>query len=341
MGQKFIFLALAISAGGLLNLFGMPAGWLLGAIMTGIIWGLTRERLIFEGWPFKTALAFVGTNIGLLMEQELFAVIGAYFAPLLLVIAMTIAMGLGLGVLLYRWTELDRRTAFFCCVPGGASEVISVSGEYGADQRIVAAFHTTRITLFVLTIPLLVGLFSTASETTQSMPETALTLTHFWLFPFIIAAALFLQRVIKLPAGGLLFAIILGFIFGEFIVQPTDAPAYLGGLGQALIGAMVGVRFERQTLGQLKRIGKASAGVLGLYFGASWFIGGTFWLLTDLSYMLSVLSTVPAGAAEMAATAFALSLQPSLVTSLHIIRVIVLFLLLPFLIKRIKNVPDG
>lgn len=335
MWQKGLFITAAVMSGGLFSAAGVPAGWLFGALLAGIFTGIFIKRFTFEGWPFQAALALVGANIGFLMDTELFAVIPAYILPLTITLSITLLMGLVFGMLMYKWTDLDVKTAFFCCVPGGASEVISVSREYGADDRIVAAFHTARITFFVFLIPLSAVLFYPAAPA-GGTPADSIVWNPFIGFPillFIVGIVIVLNKYVKIPGGALLYALAIGFVVGEWVVPGLASPDYAAGIGQALIGAMVGIRFDRETLVRVKSIGLPSLGILQCFLLLSLLLAGLFTLMTPLPYITSLLSTVPAGAAEMSSTAFALQLEPTLVSTLHIIRVIVLFLLLPFLIK--------
>ncbi|MBB6450559.1 hypothetical protein HNR44_002542 [Geomicrobium halophilum] len=332
--HKLLFLTVGLFVGGIFSLLGVPAGWLLGALLTGIFFGIFIRDYDFTGWPFQMVLALVGANIGILMERGLFQQLVQYLLPLLITLLFTLLAGLSFGILLSRWTDLDQRTAFFCTIPGGASEVIALSREYGADQRIVAAFHTARITMFVLMIPFGIGMiYGQGSTDPSAIPQLLPTGVQVSFFVIVILGAYLLNRFINFPGGILIYSIALGFILSEFIIHIGEVPGYISGIGQGLIGAMVGIRFERSTLVRLKSIGTASVKILGLYLLGSLVIAGIFFLLTPLSYFTSLLSTVPAGAAEMASTAFALQMEPTLVASLHIIRVVSIFLVLPFLLK--------
>ncbi|WP_245723095.1 AbrB family transcriptional regulator [Natribacillus halophilus] len=333
-----MFLAVALLIGASFSSIGVPAGWLLGGLLAGIFYGLFIRAFDFSGWPFQLALALVGINIGLMMEPELFQQLIQYLLPLFITLVLTLLTGLFLGILLDRWTNLDRRTAFFCTIPGGASEVIAISSDYGADQRIVASFHTARITMFVLIIPFGIGMIygegNMDVQTTAQLLPTGLQISF---FAVIIVGSYVLNRLISFPGGILIFSIALGFLGSEFVVNIGEVPAYISGIGQGFIGAMVGVRFERSTVVRLKSIGAASLKVLGLYLLSSLGIAVLFFWLTPLSYLTSLLSTVPAGAAEMASTAVALQLEPTLVASLHIIRVVSIFIVLPFLFKLLMR----
>ncbi|AXF56997.1 AbrB family transcriptional regulator [Salicibibacter kimchii] len=331
---KLLFVAVALMIGGFFSSIGVPAGWLLGGLLTGIFYGLFIRAFDFTGWPFQMALAIVGINIGLIMEPDLFQQLTQYLLPLFITLVLTLLTGLFLGILLDRWTSLDRRTAFFCTIPGGASEVIAISNDYGADQRIVASFHTARITMFVLIIPFGIGMIygegNVGAQSAGLMMPTSLQVAF---FAIIILGSYFLNRLVSFPGGILIYSIAFGFLGSEFVVNIGEVPGYFAGIGQGLIGAMVGIRFERSTVVRLKSIGAASLKVLGLYLICSLGIAVLFFWLTPLSYLTSLLSTVPAGAAEMASTAVALQIEPTLVASLHIIRVISIFIVLPFLFK--------
>lgn len=331
-------LIFGLTAGFIFDFLNVPAGWLLGALLFGVFYGLYRSDVKYDGLPFKLALTLVGANIGILMERELFGVIGFYFLPLFISLLLTFVGSFVLGCLLYKWAPaLDKRTALFCCIPGGASEIISVSGEYGADSRIVAAFHTARITFFVLLIPLLAGVWSSTENFILPERINIITFEHLIIFFIVIVIATFLNNKWEIPAGALLYAILLGFFFGEFVFDIQEVPRYVGGIGQALIGIMVGVRFDRKTFVRLKQIGFVSARIIFLFLLLGFLLAYVFYVLSGVSYVVSLLSIVPAGAAEMSATAFALGLAPTLVASLQIIRVITVFLMLPLLIKIIEK----
>ena len=316
---------------------GIPAGWLICSIITGIIWGVFRGGYSFDGRPFKIALAFVAANIGLKLDPKIIFEIRFLIFPLLLTILLTITIGYFLSILLYRNSNLDQVTAFFCCIPGGASEIISISKEYGADERIVAAFHTVRITFFVLTIPIIIGYLNTPAVVDVIQDVAKLEMSHFYFFPIVVFLTLFLDAKLRIPGGALLFSIAISFLLSSFVIDIALPPSYLSGIGQALIGGMVGGRFDKKVLAQLVSVGKITIAVIGIFFVVSILMSGLFHFMTKLSFSISLIGTVPAGAAEMSATAIALDISPSIVATLHIVRIMVIFFTLPLLIKIFKK----
>ena len=337
-----MYLVSAILVGALFQAIHVPAGWLLGALVCGIIWSFSSGKIVFSKRYFSIILAVVGTNIGFTVVLERFVTYKELIIPLLISILLTIIFGLILGRMFQKWSGLDENTAFFCCLPGGASEVIAVSEEYGADQRIVAAFHTTRITLFVLVIPFLAGVISDGRNDLPIQTPNISAIGFISVLLCVIVVALLSARIggyIPFPGAIIFISIGLGFAAHTFVLPDATMPSVIPGLAQALMGAILGMRFDRETLSELLRIGKVSALTLVIYFGASIILASLFFSITSTSFSESMLGIVPAGAAEMAATALSLNLDSTLVATLQMLRVLCLFAALPFLIKWFAKKP--
>lgn len=330
---KILYLAIAISIGGIFQALHVPAGWLLGALVTGMVFGLYIKKLYFPSSLFKVSLAIIGANIGFMVIPEQFLTYHYLILPFFITILLTLTGGILLGKFMLKFSNVHPNTAFFCCLPGGASEVIALSKDYGADEQIVAAFHTTRITLFVLTIPLVVGLQSRVVPQVSGGSSLGQGLFALVCLLLIGLVALWIASKVPLPGISLLFAILFGFLAHQFVFTSLEIPKFATGVAQALMGAIVGIRFDRQTYKEFRRIGKVSLLTLFLYFLMSIGVATVFFLLTPLNFQASLLGVVPAGAAEMASTATALDIEPMMVATLQMLRVLILFALLPLLIK--------
>ncbi|AST95822.1 AbrB family transcriptional regulator [Shouchella clausii] len=335
MGSKLVFLAVSFAVGWLVQTIGMPAGWLLGALATGIFWSFFVQKLIFKSELFTVSLALVGISIGFMVIPEELWAYRMLLPAFLLTLALTLAGGILLGKGFEKWAHTTGNTAFFCCLPGGASEVIALSERYQADQRIVAAFHTTRITLFVLVVPLLVGLATGGGVSLPAAATQPFAADAWLVFLALLGAAVIfcLARFVTFPGAPMFLAIALGFAIHQLLVPEYSMPNIVLGSAQVLIGSLIGMRFDRKTLKELSRIGAASAAALALYVLMSVGLALIFFLLTPLPFFTSLLAIVPAGAAEMASTAAQLELDATAVATLQMLRVLALFIALPFLIK--------
>ncbi|WP_017725909.1 AbrB family transcriptional regulator [Halalkalibacterium ligniniphilum] len=330
---KITYLFIAVGVGGVFSWLQVPAGWLLGSLLAGIVSAFFIKKVMLSDRLFKYSLAMIGGSIGFMLRPEQFLHYHTLLLPFLLTLILTLIGGLLLGRFLKRYSALNANTAFFCCLPGGASEVIALSKEYGADQRIVAAFHTTRITFFVFTIPLVVGLYvPTATDVIGSRISWGESTLALLTLACVMLLTLIFSKYIHFPGGALFFAIGLGFV-AHLLLPTVEMPGFVTGIAQGIMGAIIGMRFDRDTFMELRNIGAVSALTLLLYFVMSMGLALVFWGLTPIGWFTSLLSIVPAGAAEMASTATALGIEPAMVATLQMARVLALFLALPFLIK--------
>jgi hypothetical protein len=131
---------------------------------------------------------------------------------------------------------------------------------------------------------------------------------------------------------------LIAFLLNQFVVHIGEMPTDIVGIGQVLLGANIGLRFDHTALKQLKEIGWLSIGILMLFLVLTFVVSLIFFLLTKLDFVSSLLSMSPGGAPQMASTAAVLHLDASMVAAVQLIRLLIIFLLLPivipFLVKK-------
>ncbi|HET7522323.1 MAG TPA: AbrB family transcriptional regulator, partial [Bacillales bacterium] len=185
---------------------------------------------------------------------------------------------------------------------------------------------------------LMVGIFGGSgldhAVVIQSKPEKTVLFSGFEVVAIggLITAALGLAQVLKIPAAPFLYAMLLAFLFNQFVFSIGVMPNIVVGFGQVLLGAIIGLSFDRTSLIHLKDVGWVSLGVLFLFLILGLLISIIFFLLTPIDYITSLLSMVPGGAPYMASTATLLHLDATMVASVQLIRLLVIFLLLPIVI---------
>ena len=72
MIKKTIYLLAAVTVGGIFAWLKVPAGWLLGSILAGIICSFFIMKLYLPNKLFNVVLAIIGGNIGLMLRPEQF-----------------------------------------------------------------------------------------------------------------------------------------------------------------------------------------------------------------------------------------------------------------------------
>ncbi|RKJ34044.1 hypothetical protein D7X33_38920, partial [Butyricicoccus sp. 1XD8-22] len=157
---------------------------------------------------------------------------------------------------------------------------------------------------------------------------------------FILGISFYLDKISPIPLGILFIGMIVSFVINitfnlhmEFQLIPI--------IGQIILGTLVGQKLTRVALKNIRAAGPIIIICLVIFLAISFFIAFIFSLMSGLNYSVSLLATVPAGAAEMSSTAFALNLDPTTIVAIHTVRVITIFLLLPFIrMFTLKHVPE-
>jgi uncharacterized protein len=156
--KQWLFWPGVFLTGFVFYMLNVPAGWLIGSLLAGMVYRFTVAPRQADSRLFSVALCLIGLTLGAMLEVGLLWEAVLRFGWAMMVgLILTVGGSLLLGHIFFRVSGLDRKTALFSFMPGGASEVLGLADREGADVRIVAAFHTARIVLFVTMIPLLAG----------------------------------------------------------------------------------------------------------------------------------------------------------------------------------------
>lgn len=153
---------LAISAGAaagmwLLDKAGVPSSIMIGAMIGTLIVNITFGEVLF---PEKTGLIlqmFTGTYIGTTINRQQLLSLGGMLPGVVLMIVAFLICTILLGVLLYKYMDIDLGTALFACAPGGISDMALIAIDMGADIAVVVSLHTIRLITLVIVIPYMIS----------------------------------------------------------------------------------------------------------------------------------------------------------------------------------------
>lgn len=144
--MKLLALSSAISF--VLFWFHLPAALLLGPMIAGISLSLRGAEIRVPRPFFIAAQAIIGCMIARSLTPSIFGVLLANWALVLLILFSTLAISALAGWLLVRYSDLPGATGAWGSSPGGASAMVIMAQEYGADVRLVALIQYLRV-LFV------------------------------------------------------------------------------------------------------------------------------------------------------------------------------------------------
>ena len=135
-----VLLILTAAASVAVGAAGIPGPALFAALLVGIAWALAGPgpRLDVPAPAFTASQAVIGVQIGLYLQLDTLRAISGDWLPVAVVSLLTLVATLLAGVGLARVTKLDAPTASLGMVAGGASGIVAISRELGADDRLVA-----------------------------------------------------------------------------------------------------------------------------------------------------------------------------------------------------------
>jgi membrane AbrB-like protein len=262
--------------------------------------------------------------------------LGLYFTPLvaelvtrvwwLLVLAAVFALALGYfcGYLVAQLARIDRTTAVFASVPGGAAEMSVLGERYGARVDEVAAAQSLRLMLVVVVIPwVFAALNAHGADAFQPGTTEVKGSGLAVLLACTLAGALVLQRL-GVTNAFVLGALAVAIPLTVAEVNLSAVPRWLTNAAQLLLGCALGARFERSFLRRAPRFVAAVVVSVGAAMALSAIFGVAVAAATGLHPATLVLATAPGGIAEMSITAKVLELGVPLVTAFHVTRVVLL-----------------
>lgn len=319
---------------------GVPSPALFAALVVGIAAALAPPRMpqVPLG-AFRVAQALTGVSLGVYVESSSLSAVADAWLPVALVSGATLGLSLLCGWALVRAVHLDPPTAALGMVAGGASGIVGMAGELGANDRLVAVMQYLRVLVVVLLTPILVAVAFGGPQGADAggSPTTAPLLGNLGDFA-LLAAALALGAVAavltRVPAGSLLGPMIAAAVL-TLAVGDFEVPAIIREPAFAAIGLQVGLRF---TPGLVRQAGRllvptllCVAALLVACFGLALFLRGT----ADVPLLDAYLATTPGGLYAVLAAAFGTGADTTFVIAVQTLRLFVMILLAPVVVRAL------
>lgn len=316
---------------------GVPSPALLMALLVGLAFALaTTWELVVPERLGLAAQGVLGVSIGLLIQTSTLTEIGRNAIPIVGVTLLTLAATVAAGLLMTRLTTIDRPTAAFGMIAGGASGIVAISRELGADDRLVAVMQYLRVFVIMLVAPLVAGL---AGDHRDAASAAAAAVTGSWPAGLTALVACIvlgtgIGRLIRLPAAALLGPLLVASVL---TIADADvmAPVPLAVLqvAYAVIGLTVGLRFTLASLRHAARIIPATLGLIALLIGVSAGLGLLLVPLAGVGALDAYLATTPGGLYVVLAAASSSDVDTTFVLSVQVLRVFAMLGAAPLLAR--------
>lgn len=192
-----------------LTALGVPSAGLFAALVVGI--ALALANLAPRAVPRKLGIAaqgVLGVYIGTMVSRDAVGALAPHWVVVLAVAVATLLISVVAGALLGVRRDVTPLTGSLAMVAGGASGLVAIARELGADDRVVAVVQYLRVALVTASMPIVVTLIYRAERTHHTVSISQSDSAPWYLSLLVIVALVLVGAVagrwIRLPGAGLL-----------------------------------------------------------------------------------------------------------------------------------------
>jgi membrane AbrB-like protein len=331
----------AVAAGLLLGGLGLPSPALFGGLLAGLVRALSLPAPIAVPFRATTAAqAVVGVSMGALVDLDTLRAVAANWLAVLLVTLGTLALSLGAGLVLRLQRGISRVTGAFAMIAGGASGIIVMARELGADERMVAVLQYLRVLLIVVLMPVVAtGLYGATAGSGASSGDGSAG----WPIELALTAGcgivgLVLGRLLRIPVAALLGPMLVAAGLELTGLGPEiEVPALLQSVAFLVIGLQVGISFTRESLRTIGRALPLALAVIAGLIVASAGLGAVLAAATGASALDGYLATTPGGLYAVLATATDSGADATFVLAVQVLRLFVMLLSAPLVARWLRR----
>lgn len=338
--QWLYFWVLALLLGLLLEQASIPAALLLGLMLLGIVMVECGAKISVPKVCFKYSQGLVGCLIAHAVSVHVLLEIINDWQVMLLATLVTMLLSVIVGMLSVHFGGLPGATAAWGTSPGGASAMVAMAEDYGADTRVVATMQYIRVICVVLMMALVSHCLA------EPLPKELITMNHSIIHAQQNVVDLLITLSILIigvglghfiPAGYLLIPMVLGSICQLLGWVNLIIPHGLLMIGYAVMGGYIGLRFDKATLRYVMYampIMMATSMLLIILCAMSAFVVA-WWLGVD--YLSAYLATSPGGLDSLSIVAIEVHADVGLVVAMQTLRLFAVILIGPLLTKFIAS----
>lgn len=144
----------AVGGGVLFDLFGIPAGALIGAMVAVAAFNMATSRAWYPSWLRFAIQLFAGTYIGAKVSLDSIVSLPTLLVPMAILLLELFVMAFLTAWVLHLVFRIDFATALFASIPGGIAEMGLVSEEMGLDTPRIVFLHSCRVFAVMVMLPI-------------------------------------------------------------------------------------------------------------------------------------------------------------------------------------------
>ncbi len=232
-------------------------------------------------------------------------------------------------------------TGAFAMIAGGASGVVAVARELGADDRVVTVVQYLRVFVVLLAMPVVtavvfhpdhgLGAFEVGGALGPRRPRLHGGRGRGW--PRHRAARPVSTATLLGPLAVAVALTATGWLGTPVVPVPLQWLAY------AIIGVQVGLRFTRASLASIARMLPAVLLIIAAMVAATALMGALLAWLTPVDGLTAYLATTPGGLFAVLATAADSGSDVTYVMAVQLLRLLVILAFTPLLARSLRARP--
>jgi membrane AbrB-like protein len=328
---------------------GLPTPALFAALLIGITYALiaVRRPLDVPSSGITIGQALIGVALGAELDASTLRAVASNWFGVSAVTLATLALSLGVGIGIARLTGISQATGTLGLIAGGASGIVAMADELGADSRLVAFMQYVRVLVVVLVAPLVAYILLAHGESGVPQTErigTGLVGDLAFTGGCALAGALAARRL-RVTAGTLLCPLAVAAILSvSGIAGDASVPALAQSLAFALIGLQVGLRFTVATIREAQALLPWVLGAIFVLIAVSAGLAALLVPLAHVTFADAYLATTPGGLYAVLAASVGIGANTTFVVSVQVLRVFAMVVAAPPLVRivaRWDNVQSG
>jgi|TARA_B100001093_G_scaffold451513_1_gene459002 membrane AbrB-like protein len=236
------------------------------------------------------------------------------------------------------FSKYERKTSIFSAAPGALGPLMILAEDEKTDLSQVATSHLIRLIIIITIFPFIVDSFYEVNnfKVVEEVSKNQ-SLIHLLLLILSSIAFILLFDKLKLPA-----ALLSGTLVASGFLQISDIASYqispdIIDYCLLILGSSVGCRFANKSFSEIGRNALHSfvATFLLVILGLIAAIAAGF--IIDKNFFTLLLSYCPGGIYEVAVIAIFFDLDPEFVSFHHIIRLLMILFIVPYMLKIIAK----
>lgn len=322
----------------------LPAAPVLGTLIFLTILRLSGLPLpdLPEGSVLIIQIA-LGLMVGARFNEETSQPLKGITKPAFIVSFWALSLAFVSGFIITSLTGLDLNTAILSSSVGGLPEMTVLAVATDADPVVVIFFHITRLIITLLLFPPALKLLKikfpepppsqNENKGDKRQPYKPNRSPGAILYTIFGAALIgYLAGLIQIPAGGLVGAILFMVISSRVRLPVFQPPHYLLNWFLIGVGVMIADRIDVTSLAPLLSLQILTPLILSitLIIGSSLFAAYLIHRFAGWDPISAYLAAAPAGFTIMTALALQENRNPVSISLMHLSRLMVLKLILPF-----------